>query len=58
MAQDALDEARRIAALAAIPTGAMAEPDEIGAAVAFALALANVALSGAVIDMNGASYLR
>ncbi len=58
MAEDALDDARRIEALAAIPTGAMAEPNEIGAAVAFALAPANIALSGSVIDINGASYLR
>lgn len=46
------------AALDEIPVGRMAEPDEVAGAVAFALDPAQVSLSGAVIDLNGASYLR
>ena len=58
MAEEALARAGADAALGAIPSGKMAEPSEIGDAVAFALAPGNASLTGAVIDINGASYLR
>lgn len=58
MAEAVLDDTARAKALSAIPTGAMAEPEEVGAAVAFAIDPGNAALSGAVLDINGASYLR
>jgi 3-oxoacyl-[acyl-carrier protein] reductase len=40
------------------PFGRVAEPDEIASAVAWLAAEAPVWLSGAVLDANGASYLR
>lgn len=46
------------AALTGIPIGAMAEPDEIGEIVTFALRPSQRSLNGAVLDVNGASYLR
>ncbi|WP_210526199.1 SDR family NAD(P)-dependent oxidoreductase [Rubellimicrobium arenae] len=46
------------AALAGIPVGQMAEPAEIGELVAFALRPSQVSLNGAVLDVNGGSYLR
>lgn len=46
------------AALAGIPTGRMAETDEIAELVAFVLRPSQVSLSGAVLDVNGASQMR
>ncbi|MFC3181925.1 SDR family NAD(P)-dependent oxidoreductase [Cypionkella sinensis] len=46
------------AALAGIPIGAMAEAAEIGELVAFALRPSQASLNGAVLDVNGGSYLR
>lgn len=46
------------AALAGIPIGRMAAPDEIGEIVAFAFRPSQASLNGAVLDINGASYLR
>lgn len=46
------------AALAGIPIGRMAEPEEIGDLVAFALRPSQTSLNGAVLDVNGGSYLR
>ena len=46
------------AALAGIPIGAMAEASEIGELVAFALRPSQASLNGAVLDVNGGSYLR
>lgn len=46
------------AALAGIPIGAMAEPSEVGELVAFALRPSQASLNGAVLDVNGGSYLR
>ncbi|MFC3165816.1 SDR family NAD(P)-dependent oxidoreductase [Ciceribacter thiooxidans] len=46
------------AALAGIPVGRLAEPDEIGELVSFAFRPWQVSLNGAVLDMNGGSYLR
>jgi len=46
------------AALAGIPIGAMAEPAEVAELVAFALRPSQASLNGAVLDVNGGSYLR
>lgn len=46
------------AALAGIPVGRMATPEEIGDLVAFAMRPSQVSLNGAVLDVNGGSYLR
>lgn len=46
------------AALAGIPIGQMAHPDEIGDLVAFVLRSSQASLNGAVLDVNGGSYLR
>lgn len=46
------------AALNGIPIGAMAEAAEIGELVAFALRPSQASLNGAVLDVNGGSYLR
>ena len=46
------------AALAGIPTGRMAAPEEVGEIVAFALRPSQSSLNGAVLDVNGGSYLR
>ncbi len=40
------------------PFGRVAEPDEVASAVAWLASPAAVRASGAVIDLNGASYLR
>lgn len=46
------------AALSGIPIGRMAEPQEIAELVAFALRPSQASLSGAVLDVNGASQMR
>ena len=46
------------AALSGIPVGRMAEPSEIGELVAFVFRPSQVSLNGAVLDVNGGSYLR
>jgi NAD(P)-dependent dehydrogenase (short-subunit alcohol dehydrogenase family) len=46
------------AMLAGIPVGRIAEPAEIGELVAFAFRPSQVSLNGAVLDVNGGSYLR
>lgn len=46
------------AALAGIPIGRMATPGEIGELVAFAFRPSQSSLNGAVLDVNGGSYLR
>ncbi|MDE2447186.1 MAG: SDR family oxidoreductase [Alphaproteobacteria bacterium] len=46
------------AALAGIPIGAMATPEEVGELVAFAFRRSQASLNGAVLDVNGGSYLR
>jgi len=48
----------RRAAVADIPSGAMARPDEIGALTAFLLSGASASATGATFDVNGASYVR
>ena len=46
------------AALSGIPIGRMADPAEIAELVAFVLRPGQVSLSGAVLDVNGASQMR
>ena len=46
------------AALADVPVGCMAEPEDIAEIVAFALRPSQKTLSGAVLDVNGASQMR
>lgn len=46
------------AALAGIPIGRMAAPQEIGELVAFCFRPSQQSLNGAVLDVNGGSYLR
>ncbi|MCJ1902192.1 SDR family oxidoreductase [Paracoccus versutus] len=46
------------AALAGIPIGRMAAPEEIGELAAFAFRPSQASLNGAVLDINGGSYLR
>lgn len=46
------------AALSGIPIGRMADPQEIAELVAFVLRPGQVSLSGAVLDVNGASQMR
>lgn len=58
MAEEFIARHGEAAALAGIPIGRMAEPAEIGELVAFALRPSQTSLNGAVLDVNGASYLR
>lgn len=58
MAEAFIAQHGEAAALAGIPIGAMAEPQEIGEIVAFALRPSQRSLNGAVLDVNGGSYLR
>jgi NAD(P)-dependent dehydrogenase (short-subunit alcohol dehydrogenase family) len=46
------------AALTGIPIGRMATPDEVAELVAFTFRPSQASLNGAVLDMNGGSYLR
>jgi len=58
MAEAFIAQHGEAAALAGIPIGAMAEASEIGELVAFALRPSQASLNGAVLDVNGGSYLR
>jgi NAD(P)-dependent dehydrogenase (short-subunit alcohol dehydrogenase family) len=44
--------------LADIPLGRVADPDEVGAAAAYLALEAPASMTGAVLDLNGASYVR
>lgn len=57
MARDGMDD-RLPEILSGIPLGRMASPDDCAAAIAFLLSPEANYLSGIVIDINGASYLR
>lgn len=46
------------AALSGIPVGRMAAPEEIGELAAFLFRPSQMSLNGAVLDVNGGSYLR
>lgn len=58
MAETYIAEHGEAAALAGIPIGAMAVPQEIGEIVAFTFRPSQASLNGAVLDVNGGSYLR
>lgn len=58
MAEAYIAEHGEAAALAGIPVGRMAAPEEIGEIVAFAFRPGQASLNGAVLDVNGGSYLR
>ncbi|WP_299847850.1 SDR family oxidoreductase [uncultured Paracoccus sp.] len=58
MAEAFIAEHGEAAALQGIPIGAMAAPQEIGELVAFAFRPSQASLNGAVLDVNGGSYLR
>lgn len=58
MAEAFIAQHGEAAALSGIPVGRMAEPQEIGELAAFLFRPSQVSLNGAVIDVNGASYLR
>lgn len=58
MAEDYLASRDGAAVLADIPLGRVATPAEIAEATAFAALRAPPSMTGAVIDLNGASYVR
>ena len=58
MADDYLASRGGDALLADIPLGRVALPDEIAEVVAFAALAAPPSMTGAVLDINGASYVR
>lgn len=58
MAEAYIAQHGEAAALAGIPIGAMAQPSEIGEITAFIFRPSQVSLNGAVLDVNGGSYLR
>lgn len=58
MAEAFIAQHGEAAALSGIPTGEMASPEEIGELATFALRPSQKSLNGAVLDVNGASYLR
>lgn len=58
MAEAFIAEHGAAAALTGIPIGKMAEPEEIGEIVALAFRPSQASLNGAVLDVNGGSYLR
>ena len=58
MAEAFIAKAGEAAALSGIPIGRMAAPEEIGELVAFCFRPSQASLNGAVLDVNGGSYLR
>lgn len=58
MAEAYIAEHGEAAALAGIPIGAMAASQEVGEITAFAFRPSQASLNGAVLDVNGGSYLR
>ncbi|MCX7888948.1 MAG: SDR family oxidoreductase [Rhodobacteraceae bacterium] len=58
MAEAFVAEHGEAAAVADTPVGRMASPAEIGEIVAFCLRPSQLSLNGAVLDVNGGSYLR
>lgn len=58
MAEAFIAQHGEAAALSGIPIGRMADPTEIGELVAFAFRPSQASLNGAVLDVNGGSYLR
>lgn len=58
MAEAYIAEYGEAAALAGIPIARMADPQEIGEITAFAFRPSQASLNGAVLDVNGGSYMR
>lgn len=58
MAEAYIAQHGEAAALAGIPIARMAAPEEIGEITAFAFRPSQASLNGAVLDVNGGSYLR
>jgi NAD(P)-dependent dehydrogenase (short-subunit alcohol dehydrogenase family) len=58
MAQDELKSPRGAEVLAQSPFNRIAEPEEVAAAVVFLASPKAAFTSGAILDVNGASYLR
>ncbi|MBL0373959.1 SDR family oxidoreductase [Rhizobium sp. KVB221] len=58
MAEDFIAKHGEAAAVADIPIGAMARPEEIAELTAFALRPSQRSLNGATLDANGGSYIR
>lgn len=58
MAEAYIAQHGEAAALAGIPIGRMADPQEIGEIIAFAFRPSQASLNGAVLDVNGGSYMR
>lgn len=58
MAEAFIAQHGEAAALAGIPIGRMATPNEVGELVAFTFRPTQGSLNGAVLDVNGGSYLR
>jgi len=58
MAEAYIAQHGEAAALAGIPIARMAAPEEIGEIAAFAFRPSQASLNGAVLDVNGGSYLR
>ena len=58
MADDYLSSRGGAQLLADIPLGRVAEPDEVAEVTAFAALRAPPSMTGAVLDINGASYVR
>lgn len=58
MAENYIAQHGEAAALAGIPIGRMATPQEIGELTAFLFRPTQVSMNGAVLDVNGGSYLR
>lgn len=58
MAEEFVARHGKAAAVSDIPTGEMAEPNEIAELVAFALRPSQTSLNGATLDVNGGSYIR
>lgn len=58
MAEAYIAEHGEAAALAGIPIARMAAPQEIGEITAFAFRPSQASLNGAVLDVNGGSYMR
>ncbi len=58
MAESYIAQYGEAAALAGIPIGRMASPQEIGELTAFLFRPTQMSMNGAVLDVNGGSYLR
>ena len=58
MAEEALQGATGAKILSEIPLGRVAEPEEVGRAAAWLALEAPASMTGAVVDLNGASFVR